>query len=152
MLLQPDSRWAPGALAGGLSGGAKVRVGCGQVGHDRHCDSRIHPPEGPGDLQVQAEKNKRERSKFSRASKRRLGGPAAGLAGLAAPTPSTQAVSGPPRQSPADLHEGCKGKIWGHHTIPHLKSSKLLAPPPLLPYSTLRWEPAHSFPRSRLRR
>lgn len=51
MLLQPDSRWAPGALAraghytGGLSGGAKVRVGCGQVGHDRHCDSRIHPPE-----------------------------------------------------------------------------------------------------------
>lgn len=51
MLLQPDSRWALGALAraghytGGLSGGAKVRVGCGQVGHDRHCDSRIHPPE-----------------------------------------------------------------------------------------------------------
>lgn len=30
---------------------------------------------GPGDLQVQAEKNKRERSKFSRASKKAAGGP-----------------------------------------------------------------------------
>lgn len=38
----PDPRWH---YTGGLSGGAEVRVGCGQVGHDRHCDSRIHPPE-----------------------------------------------------------------------------------------------------------
>lgn len=159
-MLQPDSRRAPRRVSSGTALYGWVIWRCEsscwvRAGGTRSTLRLSYPSSrGPGDLQVQAEKNKWERSKFSRASKKAAGGPGAGLARPA--TPSTQAASSPSavtgRSAPC-----LQSIVWGHDTIPHLKSSKLLAPPflappPLLPYSTLRWEPAHSFPRSRLRR